>query len=84
MKKSKRIFSEKMSNPAAQRQPRKKENKMKTTQYLSSADSGLYAVRVCQDESGIECCERAPVCAGDENGLVVGMLFWASFFGIAW
>ena len=45
---------------------------MKTTQYLSSADSGLYAVRVCQDESGIECCERAPVCAGDENGLVVG------------
>lgn len=45
---------------------------MKITQYLSYASSGLYAVRVCQDESGIECCERAPVCAGDETGLVVG------------
>jgi hypothetical protein len=45
---------------------------MKITQYLSYAASGLYAVRVYQDESGSECCERAPVRAGDENGLVVG------------
>ena len=45
---------------------------MKTTQYLSYADNGLYAVIVYQDGSGNECCERAPVCAGDENGLVVG------------
>ena len=45
---------------------------MKTTQYLSSADSGLYAVIVYQNDDGYESYERAMVCAGDENGLVVG------------